>query len=88
MTAHAMQTTGLISFLVIGLLAGWIASKMMRGTSLGLPANLAVGVVGAVIGGYLFRLAGVAVGGFVGSLITAVVGALILLYVVGLLRKG
>ncbi len=88
MTAHAMQTTGLISFLVIGLLAGWIASKMMRGTSLGLPANLAVGVVGAVIGGYLFRLAGVAVGGFVGSLITAVVGALILLYVVGLLRRG
>ncbi len=60
---------------------------MMRGTRRGLPANLAVGVVGAVLGGYLFRLAGVAVGGFVGSLITAGVGALILLYVVGLLRK-
>ena len=56
MLGHAGQTTGLISFLIIGLLAGWIASKMMRGRSLGLAANLAVGVVGALVGGYLFQL--------------------------------
>ena len=71
-----------IGFLLIGLVAGWIATQFMRGGSLGLLGNLAVGVVGAFIGGILFRLLGFAAVGLIGKLITAVVGAVVLLYVV------
>jgi uncharacterized membrane protein YeaQ/YmgE (transglycosylase-associated protein family) len=77
----------LIGFLLIGLLAGWIAGQLMRGGGFGVLGNLVVGVIGAVIGGLVFDLVGVAAGGFVGSLITAVLGAAILLYLVGLIPK-
>lgn len=77
-----------IGFLLIGLVAGWIATQFMRGGSLGLLGNLAVGVVGAFIGGILFRLLGFAAVGLIGKLITAVVGAVVLLYVVQHWKKS
>lgn len=77
-----------IGFLLIGLVAGWIATQFMRGGSLGLLGNLAVGVVGAFIGGILFRLLGFAAVGLIGKLITAVVGAVVLLYVVKHWKKS
>lgn len=82
-----MNEQSLIGFLVIGLLAGWIAGQLMRGGSFGLVGNLVVGVIGAVIGGLVFNLVGVTTGGFVGSLITAVLGAAMLLYLVGLIPR-
>lgn len=82
-----MSEHNLIGFLLIGLLAGWIAGQLMRGGGFGVLGNLVVGVIGAVIGGLVFDLVGVAAGGFVGSLITAVLGAAILLYLVGLIPK-
>lgn len=76
-------------FLIIGALAGWIAGKMIRGGGFGLFGNLAVGMVGAVIGGHMFSYLGLQVGnGLIGSLLTAVIGALVLLFIVGLLKKG
>ena len=54
----------------------------------GLVGNIVVGVIGAFIGGYLFSALGIAAGGLIGSLVTATVGALVLLWVVGLLKKG
>ncbi len=78
----------LIGFLLIGLIAGWIATQFMRGGSLGLLGNLAVGVVGAVIGGLLFRLMGFAAVGLIGKLITATVGAIVLLYMTRLWKNG
>ncbi|MCB1776044.1 MAG: GlsB/YeaQ/YmgE family stress response membrane protein [Candidatus Competibacteraceae bacterium] len=78
----------LIGFLLIGLVAGWIATNLMRGSGMGLGGNLVVGVVGAFIGGFLFRLIGFAAVGLIGHLITATVGAMTLLYVVQILKKA
>ncbi|HRD66234.1 MAG TPA: GlsB/YeaQ/YmgE family stress response membrane protein [Candidatus Competibacter sp.] len=78
----------LIGFLLIGLVAGWIATNFMRGSSMGLVGNLVIGVIGAFVGGFLFRLAGFAAVGLIGHLITATVGAVVLLYVVQVLKKA
>ena len=78
----------LIGFLLIGLIAGWIATQFMRGSSLGLGGNLVIGVIGAFVGGFLFRLIGFAAVGLIGKLITATVGAMVLLYGVRVLKKA
>ena len=54
-----MTLTGLIIFLVIGAVAGWIAGQIMRGGGFGLVGNIVVGVIGALIGGWLFGLLGI-----------------------------
>jgi uncharacterized membrane protein YeaQ/YmgE (transglycosylase-associated protein family) len=74
-------------FLLIGLIAGWLAGVLMRGRGFGCLGNIFVGVIGAMIGGFLFQALGLRFGGITGSLLTAFVGAVILLFVVGLLSK-
>jgi uncharacterized membrane protein YeaQ/YmgE (transglycosylase-associated protein family) len=71
----------LIYFLLIGLAAGWLAGMIMKGRSFGLLGNLVIGVIGAILGGFLFRLVGLATIGLLGSLISATVGAIVLLFV-------
>ena len=83
-----MGTTGLILFLAIGLVAGWLASRVMRGGEFGLVGDLIVGVVGAYVGGWLFGLLGISAGGLLGSLVTAFVGAVVLLYVIRLIKRA
>ncbi len=82
-----MTITNLLLFLVIGLVAGWLAGQIMKGRGFGLVGNLVVGVIGAIVGGYIFDLAGIQAGGMIGALAAALVGALILLWVVGLVKK-
>lgn len=77
-----------ISFLVIGLLAGWLAGLLMRGKGFGCIGNVLIGALGGLIGGFLFQLAGLNFAGFLGSLLTALVGAIALLFVVRVLRKA
>lgn len=74
-------------FLIIGVVAGFLAGKLMRGGGFGLVVNLFVGAIGAILGGWLFGELGISIGGHIGSLITAFVGAVILLFLVGLIRK-
>src|SRR5262249_39446813 len=74
-----MTLTGLIIFLLIGAVAGWIAGQIMSGGGFGLVGNIVVGVIGALIGGWVFSLLGIAVYGLIGSIIAAVIGAVILL---------
>jgi uncharacterized membrane protein YeaQ/YmgE (transglycosylase-associated protein family) len=83
-----VDVQSLLIFLIIGALAGWIAGQLMRGGGFGLLGNIVVGIIGAVIGGFLFGLVGISAGGFLGSLVTAVVGAGVLLFVVGLFKKA
>jgi uncharacterized membrane protein YeaQ/YmgE (transglycosylase-associated protein family) len=83
-----VQAENLLSFLIIGAIAGWIAGKLMQGGGFGILGNIVVGVLGALIGGFVFDTVGVSSGGLVGSLVTAVVGAAILLFVVGLFKKN
>jgi len=82
-----MEATSLLMFLAIGALAGWLAGTLMKGGGFGLLGNIVVGIVGAVIGGFVFGLLGITASGLIGSLITAVVGAGILLFLVGLVKK-
>lgn len=77
----------IILFLLIGLVAGWLAGKIMKGKGFGLVGNLVVGVVGALIGGFVFNALNISFAGIVGSLIAALVGALILLWIIGLIKK-
>jgi uncharacterized membrane protein YeaQ/YmgE (transglycosylase-associated protein family) len=76
----------LIGWIVLGLLAGWIASKIWRGSGSGLVMNLVLGVVGAFVGGFLFHLlGGVGVTGFnLWSLVVATIGAIVVLWLYGL----
>jgi len=77
-----------IGFLIIGLIAGWLAGIIMKGRGSGLIINLVTGVVGAFVGGFLFSLLGFHAHGIIGSLITATVGAVVLLLVIGALKKA
>jgi uncharacterized membrane protein YeaQ/YmgE (transglycosylase-associated protein family) len=76
-------------FLLIGLVAGWLAGQLMKGSGFGALGNMIVGVIGAILGGWLFGVLGIGSdGSLVGSLVTAVVGAVVLLFGIGLLKKG
>ena len=77
---------GLIAWIVIGILAGWIAEQVMK-TNMGLLMNFVVGIVGALLGGFLFGLLGMGDGGFIWSLIVATLGAILLLWIVAQVRK-
>ena len=82
-----MDATSLIWFLLIGLIAGWLAGQVMRGGGFGLIGDMIVGVIGAFLGGWLFGLLGIAAGGLIGSLITAFVGAVVLIFLLRLFRR-
>lgn len=70
-----------IWFILIGLAAGWLAGQLMRGGGFGLVGDIVVGVIGALLGGFLFSTFGVSTGGgLLGSLIVATIGAVVLLF--------
>ncbi|MCS7050362.1 MAG: GlsB/YeaQ/YmgE family stress response membrane protein [Thermomicrobium sp.] len=82
------EPRSLFGWIVIGFLAGWLAGLLTRGRGFGCLGNIAVGLVGAVVGGYLFQLLGLrGPAGFLGSLIVALVGAGVLLFVANLVRR-
>jgi uncharacterized membrane protein YeaQ/YmgE (transglycosylase-associated protein family) len=76
-------------FILIGLIAGWLAGQFVKGGGYGVLGDIVVGMIGAVIGGFLFRAIGVSAGGgFLGSLIVASVGAVILVLVLRQLKRA
>jgi uncharacterized membrane protein YeaQ/YmgE (transglycosylase-associated protein family) len=80
---------GLIAWLVIGAIAGWLAGLLVKGGGFGLLVDILVGVVGAFIGGWLSSLLGISLGsGWIGSIITALIGAVVLLFVIRLIKRG
>ena len=84
-----MDIRGLLIFLAIGAVAGWLAGQIMKGGGFGLLGDIVVGIVGAVVGGYLFGLLGISAGGgLVGSIVTATVGAVALLWVIRLVKRA
>jgi uncharacterized membrane protein YeaQ/YmgE (transglycosylase-associated protein family) len=76
----------LIGFLLIGLVAGFLAEQIIRGRGAGLVINLVVGVVGAFIGGFLFGFLRLSFYGLIGPLISATLGAVVLLFLLGLAK--
>jgi len=78
-----------IWFLLIGILAGTLATKFMNTSSgYGMPGDLGLGVVGAVLGGFVFGLLGLAAAGLWGRLVTATVGAVLLIAVMRMVKKS
>ena len=78
----------LLIFLVIGALAGWLAGLVMKGRGFGILINMVVGVLGAFFGGWLLPMLGVSFGGDIGVFITAFIGAVLLLAIIGLIKKA
>ena len=80
---------GIIAWLIIGAIAGWLAGVIIKGGGFGLIVDIIVGIVGAVIGGWLAGQLGIQIaGGFISSIIVAIVGAVLLLFVIRLLKRA
>ena len=78
----------LVGWLVIGLIAGWLAGKIARGRGFGCITDIVLGLIGSVLGGWLFLKLGILGGGFIYSLAAATVGAIILVAIVHLFSAG
>lgn len=84
-----MGLESLLVFLIIGGIAGWLASIIVRGFGFGILGNIVVGIVGALIAGYLLPAVGVSIGaGIVGSIIHAMIGAIVLLLIIKLIKRA
>lgn len=82
-----MELEQLLVFLAIGGVAGWLAGLVFKGAGFGIVGNTIVGVLGSVIGGRLFKLLDISVGGeWVGPIVTATAGAVVLLILIGLIK--
>jgi uncharacterized membrane protein YeaQ/YmgE (transglycosylase-associated protein family) len=76
-------------FILVGLIAGWLAGKLMKGGGFGVIGDIVVGILGALVGGFLFGALGVSTGGgLLGAIAVATVGAVVLIFVVRLFKKG
>lgn len=84
-----MASHGILVWLIIGAVAGWLAGLVVKGGGFGLVVDIIVGIVGAFIGGWLAGLVGISLGGgLLGSIITATIGAVVLLFVVRLFKRA
>lgn len=83
-----VKTNGLIAWIVIGLIAGWIAGTISRGHGFGCIVNIILGLIGAVVGGWIFSRLGITAWGFWGSLAAATVGAVVLVAIARLFSGG
>jgi uncharacterized membrane protein YeaQ/YmgE (transglycosylase-associated protein family) len=84
-----LSNESILVILFVGLVAGWLAGKIVRGTGFGIIGDILVGIVGALIASFLFPKLGLHLGtGLVSEIIYSAIGAIILLLVVRLLRTG
>ena len=83
-----MEGNGLIWFLIIGLVAGWLAGTLMKGGGFGVIGDIVVGIIGALLGGWLFGMLGVGTGGgLLGAIVTATIGACLLIFLLRLVKR-
>jgi len=83
-----MDAQGIIVWLIVGAIAGWLAGMVVKGGGFGLIGDIVVGIVGAVIAGWLLPQLGIVIGsGIVGAIIDAFIGAVILLIILRLIKR-
>jgi uncharacterized membrane protein YeaQ/YmgE (transglycosylase-associated protein family) len=76
-------------FILIGLVAGWLAGQLMKGGGFGVVGDIVVGILGALLGGWLFSTLGVSSGGgMIGAIIVATIGAVVLIFVLRLIKRA
>jgi uncharacterized membrane protein YeaQ/YmgE (transglycosylase-associated protein family) len=83
-----MSLQSLIWFLLIGLIAGWLAGLVMKGGPGGILGDMIVGVIGALLGGWLFGVLGISAGGLLGAIVTAFVGACVFIAILRVVRRA
>jgi uncharacterized membrane protein YeaQ/YmgE (transglycosylase-associated protein family) len=82
------EPTSLLVLIVVGLVAGWLAGKIMQGTGFGVIGDIAIGIVGAFFGTWLLGRFGIVIGfGIIAAIINATIGAVVLLAIIGLVRR-
>lgn len=74
-------------WIITGLIAGWLAGLIIKGRGFGLLGNIIIGLIGGLLGGWLFSLVGVSVPGWPGQILVAAVGAIVLVFIVRILRR-
>ena len=79
---------GLLWWCIVGLIAGFLAGKVMKGGGFGVIMDIVIGIIGALVGGWVFGLLGIHAGGMIGSIIVAFIGACILLWIVRLIKRA
>jgi uncharacterized membrane protein YeaQ/YmgE (transglycosylase-associated protein family) len=78
-----------LEWIVVGLIAGWLAGKVMKGGGYGVIVDIVLGILGGILGGWIFGILGIwRGGGIIGSLIVAFIGAVILVWITRLLKKA
>ncbi|OGT58685.1 MAG: hypothetical protein A3E01_02160 [Gammaproteobacteria bacterium RIFCSPHIGHO2_12_FULL_63_22] len=83
-----MAMESLLTILIIGAIAGWLAGLIVKGYGFGLLGNIIIGIIGAFVGTWLLGRLGVSLGGGVaGAIINAVIGAVVILFLLGLIRR-
>jgi len=82
-----MAIESLLVFILIGAIAGWLAGLIVKGFGFGLLGNILVGIVGAFLGGWLLGMLGFFPAGIVGEIITATIGAVVLLLIIRAVRR-
>jgi uncharacterized membrane protein YeaQ/YmgE (transglycosylase-associated protein family) len=76
-------------FVLIGLVAGWLAGTLMKGGGFGVIGDIVVGVLGALLGGFLFSAVGLSAGGgLLGAIIVATIGAIVLIFLLRLIKRA
>jgi uncharacterized membrane protein YeaQ/YmgE (transglycosylase-associated protein family) len=75
-------------FILLGAVAGWLAGQLTKGGGFGLIGNIVIGILGAVVGGWIAHALGIGGGGLLTELLIATGGAVVLLFVVSLIKKG
>ena len=84
-----MMISVLIWWIIVGLIAGWAAGKIMRGAGYGPVIDIVLGMVGAVVGGWIFNALGIYPGGgILGSIVVAIIGAMLLIWLSRLVKKA
>jgi uncharacterized membrane protein YeaQ/YmgE (transglycosylase-associated protein family) len=78
----------MLYFLIVGLVAGWLAGKIMKGSGYGIIGDLVIGVIGAFIGGEVFGMLGILTFSLIGSIITATVGAVLLVALIRIIKRA
>jgi uncharacterized membrane protein YeaQ/YmgE (transglycosylase-associated protein family) len=87
--AARRRSVGFIAWIVVGLIAGWLAGLVMKGRGYGVLVDIILGILGGIVGGWVFGLLGIwPGGGILGSIIVAFVGAVILVWITRLLKKA
>jgi uncharacterized membrane protein YeaQ/YmgE (transglycosylase-associated protein family) len=84
-----MLMNNFVWFILIGLIAGWLAGQLMKGGGFGVVGDIVVGIIGALLGGFLFSSLGVSAGGgLLGAIIVATIGAVLLIFILRLVKRA